>query len=690
MACGDVLSLEDLQIAKKHQIFEAEVITGKVGGVAGGVSIDYAVNQVTGQTQKTLPAVLRDAGFRPAPFTFVSGGVLAVGDSDVAVLWPIQAGGDGQYYIWKGTYPKTIPASSTPASTGGVSPSGWLPLGDITLRSELATTIGSSLVGTAQSGLDTTARTVESKINDEVSSKDFGVKSDGATIDRANILKAMANAVATGRTLVIEDGVSLFDDWVPIPSGLKMRFKPNAVWKLTQSTNLGGFICCGYNETLQVVDCDNVEIYDMTLDCNSIAGENAYNGIRGRNIKFYNPKAKNVIHSPVSLGGRAFQFEGDLIDGVHVYQPYLENCSIGINSQGSPTGSETVVNINYYDVVMRNVDIPFNVDSQFANPETNTPYTMSTFVHGASLFDCGKLTFPGNLGLFGGGIVCGDRGYGLQINDLKVVNDITYGGVGSLTRGTLFGVHINNAYVYAPSLTAVFDYTPCGFGAPSATAFPSTITTSGSIRVDSNIDYIVKSGGVAGRIGKSCLRGIEIDSAKSSLAGLMDANSGLSTDAMLEVALFDNKYRSTGLKTLKSLYDRGNSVQLCQGDPTAEEGEWTPVDASGAGLSLTIQSGTARYVKNGNWITAKAHITYPTNSNGVTALIGGLPESAINLGSFAGGGAIGYTTEAALANIYVVGATKTILPSTSTGTPLTNSTMSGDVVMLSVTYQVGV
>lgn len=147
MACGDVLSLEDLQTAKKHQVFEAEVITGKAGGVAGGASIDYATNQVTGQTQKTLPAVLRDAGFRPASFTFVTGGVLAVGDSDMAVLWPSSAGGDGQYYIWKGAYPKTIPANSTPATTGGVSASGWLPLGDITLRNDLAADSGAGLVG---------------------------------------------------------------------------------------------------------------------------------------------------------------------------------------------------------------------------------------------------------------------------------------------------------------------------------------------------------------------------------------------------------------------------------------------------------------------------------------------------------------------------------------------------------------
>ena len=55
MACGDVLSLEDLQTAKKHQIFEAEVITGKAGGVAGGADIATATNQVTGQVQTTQP-----------------------------------------------------------------------------------------------------------------------------------------------------------------------------------------------------------------------------------------------------------------------------------------------------------------------------------------------------------------------------------------------------------------------------------------------------------------------------------------------------------------------------------------------------------------------------------------------------------------------------------------------------------
>lgn len=144
--CGDVLSLADLQTAKKHQIFEAEVITGKSGGVAGGADIDYATNQVTGQTQKTLPALLRDAGFRSASFDFTSGGTLGVGDRDLAVMWP-SPGGNGLYYSWHGPLPKVIPAGSSPASTGGESDTAWKLVGDLGVRGDLAQPEGAGLVG---------------------------------------------------------------------------------------------------------------------------------------------------------------------------------------------------------------------------------------------------------------------------------------------------------------------------------------------------------------------------------------------------------------------------------------------------------------------------------------------------------------------------------------------------------------
>lgn len=198
--CGDVLSLADLQTAKKHQIFEAEVITGKAGGVATGADIDYATNQVTGQTQKTLPAVLRDAGFRPAPFTFETGGTLGVNDADLAVLWPGPSG-DGNYYAWKGALPKTIPASSTPASTGGVGQTAWVAVSEAALRRDLALSTGAGLVGTSS------GRTVQGEVDHfkigYMTPDDFGAVGDGVTDDTAPLQQAIDYCSSNGIALRI-------------------------------------------------------------------------------------------------------------------------------------------------------------------------------------------------------------------------------------------------------------------------------------------------------------------------------------------------------------------------------------------------------------------------------------------------------------------------------------------------------
>lgn len=127
--CGDVLSLADLQTAKKHQIFEAEVITGKSGGVASGADIDYATNQVTGQAQKTLPAILRDMGFDPAAFDFTTGGTVTA--RDTVVYNPA----DNNWYSWAGTLPHVVAPGTDPTAD-----SNWKPRTDQLLRQDIFTT----------------------------------------------------------------------------------------------------------------------------------------------------------------------------------------------------------------------------------------------------------------------------------------------------------------------------------------------------------------------------------------------------------------------------------------------------------------------------------------------------------------------------------------------------------------------
>lgn len=57
-----------------------------------------------------------------------------------------------------------------------------------------------------------------------------------------------------------------------------------------------------------------------------------------------------------------------------------------------------------------------------------------------------------------------------------------------------------------------------------------------------------------------------------------------------------------------------------------EEGNWTPVDASGAGITLGSVAG--RYLKIGRFVQFSMLGQYPANSNTASAMIGGLPFTA--------------------------------------------------------------
>ena len=57
-----------------------------------------------------------------------------------------------------------------------------------------------------------------------------------------------------------------------------------------------------------------------------------------------------------------------------------------------------------------------------------------------------------------------------------------------------------------------------------------------------------------------------------------------------------------------------------------EEGTWTPIDSSGAGLTLTATYGT--YTRIGRQVTCIARFTYPVTASVASATIGGLPFTA--------------------------------------------------------------
>jgi hypothetical protein len=79
-----------------------------------------------------------------------------------------------------------------------------------------------------------------------------------------------------------------------------------------------------------------------------------------------------------------------------------------------------------------------------------------------------------------------------------------------------------------------------------------------------------------------------------------------------------------------------------------EEGNWTPTDASGAGLSLTVTSAT--YTRFGRQVTAQFDITFPSTANTSTQVMGGLPFAPANQ---IYGGFVSYTTHGNALNLMV-------------------------------------
>lgn len=61
-------------------------------------------------------------------------------------------------------------------------------------------------------------------------------------------------------------------------------------------------------------------------------------------------------------------------------------------------------------------------------------------------------------------------------------------------------------------------------------------------------------------------------------------------------------------------------------------GPWTPIDASGAGLTLTVANALA--AKLGRLVFVTAYVTYPATANGATATLGGLPWATSHMAGF--------------------------------------------------------
>lgn len=118
------------------------------------------------------------------------------------------------------------------------------------------------------------------------------------------------------------------------------------------------------------------------------------------------------------------------------------------------------------------------------------------------------------------------------------------------------------------------------------------------------------------------------------------------------------------------------------------EGSFTPVDASGAGLTLT---GTIRYTKIGRVVNWQGYVLYPSTANSSAAAFGGFPFVMGGLGGNVegrAGGRVDVTNLGAVAGLLngVASNTSVSVYTPTTGVAITNATMSGKYMYCSGSY----
>jgi hypothetical protein len=115
-----------------------------------------------------------------------------------------------------------------------------------------------------------------------------------------------------------------------------------------------------------------------------------------------------------------------------------------------------------------------------------------------------------------------------------------------------------------------------------------------------------------------------------------------------------------------------------------EEGTWTPIDTSGAGLTFTVANGF--YTKIGREVYAHYYITYPATADGSNNGIGGLPFTSANENAARGGSTLTYHEFNAVTGIYGPKNTAAIQLVNGVGNALTNATCSGKTIMGCIIY----
>lgn len=164
----------------------------------------------------------------------------------------------GEYYRWDGMFPKSVPAGSTPASTGGVGLGAWVSVGDASLRAALAMANGNELIPTLKNNGYTP----------------IGLDNSGSVSGNSII----TSAFLSHRHILLPEGVFKLNEFT-VPSGCTLEGSGRKIFNKTTGLWEGrGTLIIG---NIVETDCIGVIIKNLSIDTFA-SGGNSIQGLSPR------------------------------------------------------------------------------------------------------------------------------------------------------------------------------------------------------------------------------------------------------------------------------------------------------------------------------------------------------------------------------------------------------------------------
>jgi hypothetical protein len=527
---------------------------------------------------------------------------------------------------------------------------------------------------------------MQDKGREIVSIADYGASSAAsAAVNTTAIKNALTYLVGIGGgTLLVPKAASayLINDTITIGSNVRVVFEQ--FLQLTTASSTG---------TVLYLNGNNIELINPLIDgggAASDAGENGIGIVGGNNIHVYGGHVQNCNRggTGMAFGGKGVQIEPGGVEGILIDGTEFSYCFMAMSTIRDGLTIPSDYGILFTNIKADNCDILFFVRQSNINNTNGLEHTVQ--LNNFYAVQCGAFE----------GVMQFSRAANVQVSNGVIINSGS--AITALIRGNHRYCRFDNIR-FSGDCARIIDLDPSTFAIDS-----SNVCTDNTydINYTGACNYLAYADPTTtNRI----LQNSYIKAVLSSDVGTKIVNDELRNgycvldvqipqkSVLTTTATFYLEARSTFASYLTGIsVPRFNSsqitfpaVQVPSADVNAlddyEEGTWTPVDNSGAGLAFATANGD--YTKIGRMVYASFNITFPATASGANVSIGSLPFAAQNVGGRAACGlAVRYTDQGALMSGTVNPGATAMSFIFGTGSLVTNANMSGKTISGVLTY----